>query len=152
MAHVRAIATGVLRFAIAMAVGLFLLMVGTSALLFTRAHEWQGIVFVLGLLIVWAAAIRWAVQGKLSMFDRAAGALAAAASAVTLAGVAIAGVFVLSGVAILWVLAHFGAGPEAISLFERLGMETLGVLALTQAGIAASVGAAWLLWRRGRGR
>ena len=124
MVHVRAIAKGVLRFAVAMVVGLFLLMVVTSVL-HSRPPRVARDLFVLGLGAVWVAAARLAFQGKPTTFDRAAGTAAAAALAVIFGGVALAGMLVIGGLMLLSLLAPFIgmghlAGPGPISLASFL--------------------------------
>ena len=145
-----AIAMAALRFVVALAVGFFLLFILDVILLFTGIDRFHGIIFVPGIVLTVAMALRIAVRGRLSTFDRAAGTAAAGVSALIFAGLAVVTCGGLGLLAILWFLAHFGAGSMVVAingLFERATV----FLVLMQIGIGASLAATWLLWRRRNG-
>jgi hypothetical protein len=143
----------VLRFLAMLAVGCFLLFVLHVTLLFAGVERFNGIIIAAGLVLTVAAAMRIAVQGRLNMFDRAAGTAAAGIFALTLAGLALAVLGGLALLAIVWLPLRFaGAGPGSFDAVKALFERAATFVVLTQFGIMASLAATWLLWRRRHGQ
>lgn len=148
MAKLVTIAVAALRFVVALAVGLFLLFVLNVTLQLADVGRFNGIIFVAGLVLTVLTAIRIAVRGRLNVFDRAAGTAAAGVSALIFASAALPVLGGLGLLAIVWFLAHFGAGPGAFVAINTLFERAMAFIVLMQLGIAASLGAVWLLWWR----
>jgi hypothetical protein len=151
MAKFGAIAMAALRFVVALAIGLFLLFVLNAMLMFAGVERFHGLIFIPGIVLAVATAIRIAMRGRLSTFERTAGTAAAGVSALIFAGLAFAALSGLSLLAIIWFLAHFGAGPGAFVAINAWFERGTAFVVLMQVGIGASLAATWLLWRRRNG-
>ncbi len=77
MATLVTIVMAALRFVAALAVGYVLLFILSSTLLTAGFERFHGVIFIAGLILIVATAIRFAVPGHVSTVDRAAGAAAA---------------------------------------------------------------------------
>ena len=119
------VAVATLRFVAAFAVGLFLLFVLNTTLLFAGVERFNGVIFVAGLVGVMALVF-------------ASMAIAVAAS--------------LGLLAIVWFLAHFGFGPAAFEWINSMFERAMLFIVVMQIGIGASLAATWLLWWRRDGR
>jgi len=151
-ARFAAIVLTALRFPVVLAVGFFLVFVLHVTLL-SAGVEPDGIIVAAGLVLTVAAAMRIAVRGRLTTFDRAAGTAAAGILALTFAGVVLAVVAGLALLGIVWLPLQFaGAGPgffDAVAAWFERGT---ALIVLMQFGIMASVAATWWLWRRRHGQ
>src|SRR5688500_8300117 len=115
MSSLLAVSAGILRFAGAAALGMFVLTALQVVLLFAGpgARNWSGATLPLGLLLIIVMSLRFAVAGNVPRIDRPVGTAAAGISAIALVFVAIVAGTVLSGALLLSLLFMFGGGAKA---------------------------------------
>jgi hypothetical protein len=143
---IRAIASGIVRFVVAMVVGLVLLFIA-ACMLAIVGDPWriQGIVIVGGAWVMTALALRYAIAGQATRFERGVAAVTALFGTAGLAGAAVLAGFVLLGALALEGLFLLGGAPGTAAAI------TSPIIAMSQIGISIALfgglGLMFLAWR-----
>jgi hypothetical protein len=152
------IAAAALRFVAAIAIGLFLLFLLVCAqfvlvLMGVIGPSLSGPVLVFGMVLIVASAARWAITAKATIFDRAAGTVAATVPAAVFAGVgmvAAVAVIVVLVVSVLFIIA--GRLDTAFGLFLPINATASLVGAAAMLCAAALAYAIYRIWSPLRAR
>jgi hypothetical protein len=150
MRQIGRLAWATLRFVAALIIGVGLVVVAQFSLLFFgEAQRFSGFVLWFGTVAAVALALRYAISGKLTRFDRAA---ASAATAITASGLfalmTIAGLAVV-GLAALSALFMIGGGADtAKNYFVPMMSQASIVLWLALLAVAGLGYAIFRVWRK----
>jgi len=150
MNRIGGMALAALRFVAALTMGVALVVVAQFSLVFFgEAHRFSGFVLLFGTMAAVALALRYAISGKLTRFDRVAASATTAVAAsglfvfMTLAGLAAVGLVLLS------LLFMIGGGADtAKSYFGPMIGYALMVLWFAALTVAALGYAMFRLWRK----
>ena len=149
MGQIGRVARATLRFVAALVIGVCLVVVAQfSLLLFGEAQRFSGLVLWFGTVAAVALALRYAISGKLTGFDRVAASAATAITAgglfalVTMAALAVAGLVALSALFMLG-----GGADTAKNYFGPMMGQASIVLWLALMAIAALGYAIYRVWR-----
>ena len=149
MSQIGRLVRATLRFVVALIVGVSLVVVAQFSLLFFGdAHRYSGLVLLFGTVAAVALALRYAISGKLTRFDRVT---ASAATAITASGLfalmAIAGLAVV-GLAILSALFLIGGGANTVQNYYGPMMSQASIVMwLALLGIAGLGYIIYWVWR-----
>lgn len=150
MEQIGRLAWATLRFAVALIIGVGLVVVAQFSLLFFGdAHRFSGPVLWFGTVAAVALALRYAISGKLTRFDRVA---ASAATAITAGGlfalVAMAALAVVALVALSLVFSIGGGADTAKNYLGPMIGQASIALWLALLGIAGLGYAVFRVWRK----
>jgi hypothetical protein len=151
-----AVSTGILRFAGAAALGMFLLIALQFVLLFAGPglRDWSGATLPLGLLLILVMSLRLAVRGNVTRIDRTVGTAAAGISAIALVFVLIVAGTILAVALLLSLVFLLGGGAQAAAaLFGPviiIAGAIFGLAGLAARGFAYAAYRLWLPHRPSR--
>ena len=149
MSRINSLVRATLRFAAALIIGVGLVVIAQFSLLFFgEAHRFSGVVLWFGTMAAVALALRYAISGKLTRFDRVAASAATAITAgglfalVTMAGLAVVALVALSALFLI------GGGADTAKnyLGPMMGQASI-VLWLALLGAAGLGYAIYRVWR-----